>query len=159
MLVEKVEKDGKVKADDFFEELRMQQIAKVFDNKVRLHIALEALFQDGSMSAKEVEQQSKTINKCVSTGSMSGSEVLYAFGAYLETNSKALKTYPMVLKAIYENDWASEEAILGYYKADSRNDPGFADAKKTSAPFLKWLETTSDSDDDDEDSDSDDSDK
>jgi len=77
---------------------------------------------------------------------------------YLEANSKALKVYPLVLKVIYDEDWASEEDILGYYNGDSRSDPSFDDARKTAAPFLKWLQTESDDDSDSNDDDSDSSD-
>merc|ERR1712151_726272 len=147
-------KGGKVKAADFFEEIRQHQLAKDFDHKVRLYVALEALMPNGSMDAKNVSDNSKVLDKTIKAVTMPGSEILFAFGAYLQANSKASRSFPMVLKAVYDEEWASEAEILKYFdEEEGSGDPGFDEAKKVAAPFLKWLQTTEESDDDDEDDD------
>merc|ERR1711972_748970 len=147
-------KNGKVKAADFFEELRQHQLAKDFDHKVRLYVALAGLMPNGSMDAKAITDHSKAIEKPIKSVSMPGSDVLFAFGAYLAANSKSSRTFPMVLKAVYDEEWATDADILKYYdEEEGSGDPGFDEAKKVAAPFIKWLQTTEESDDDDEDDD------
>jgi len=147
-------KGGKPSTADFFEEIRMQQLAKVFDTKVRLYVAFESLC-GSTMDAKGVSQYSKQIEKVITNAKMSTAEVLWALGAYVKANPGSLKAYAMTLKAVFDEDWCEEKKLLEYYNEDEgEDDPGFADCKKSAAPFLKWLETA-DSDDDDDDSDSD----
>jgi len=75
-------------------------------------------------------------------------------------NKAAAKSYAMVLKAIYDADWAEEKDILNYYKKDEgEKDPGFDAAKHGAGPFLKWLETAESDNDDDDDDDEEDKDK
>lgn len=146
-------KGGKPKVDDFFEEIRMFQLAQVFDHKVRLYVAIAACCGE-SMDAAAVNTNKKYIAKCIQNASMSGEDVLWAFNAYLAANAGAAKGFAMVLKAVYEEDWAEEKEILDYYNDDGNDDePGFEEAKKKAAPFLKWLATVDDDSDSDSDSD------
>merc|ERR1711959_233327 len=55
-------KGGEPSVADFFEELRMQQLAKVFDHKVRLYVAIQALFGK-SITAKEIPGKTKYLKK------------------------------------------------------------------------------------------------
>jgi len=147
-------KNGAVKPADFFEELRMQQLAKLFDHKVRFYITLEALFPNGAMDAKAVADQTKVINEVLSMVKIPTAHVLWSFNAYLslEANEKAVRSYPMVLKTIYDEEWASEEDLLKYYtQEDGAGEPGFEKANTAAAPFLKWLQTAEESDEDEED--------
>jgi len=150
-------KDGKAKPDDFFEELRMQQLAKLFDHKIRFFVALTSLMPEGAMDAKSVGEHKPVLNKVLSAVKMPESDILWCFNAYLSQNEKSVKSFPMVLKLIYDEDWASEAAVLKYYVEDEGDgQPGFEAAKKSAAPFLKWLQTAEESEDeseDDEDSD------
>merc|ERR1719188_2856887 len=103
------------------------------------------------MDAKGATQKKAFIKRFISNGNMSFKDWIWGFEAYLDQNSGALKAWPMTLKALYDEDLAEEEHILQYYKADDQDSPGFEAAKKSCAPFIKWLETTDDSDDDDDD--------
>jgi len=147
-------KGGKPTSADFFEELRMQQLAKVFDNKVRLFITFEALC-GSSMDAKALSQHTKVVDHVISNAKMSTSEVAWALNAYLKANPGVAKSLPMTMKAAFDEDWLVEKDLLAYYNDDEgEGEPGFEEAKKAIAQFLKWLETAdSDSDDDNSDSD------
>lgn len=150
-------KGGKAKPDDFFEELRMQQLAKLFDHKIRFFVALESLMPAGAMDAKAVAEHKPVLDKVLSAVKMPESDILWCFNAYLSQNEKSVKSFPMVLKIIYDEDWASEASILKYYvEEEGDGEPGFQAAKTSAAPFLKWLQTAEESDDDsEEDEDSD----
>jgi len=152
-------KDGKAKPDDFYEELRMQQLAKLFDHKIRFFVALESLMPAGAMDAKSVAEHKPVLNKVLSAVKMPESDILWCFNAYLSQNEKSVKSFPMVLKLIYDEDWAKEASILKYYVEDEGDgQPGFEAAKKSAAPFLKWLQTAEESEDEsEEDGDSDES--
>jgi len=147
---------GKLSVDDFFEAVRFQQIAKLFDHRVRLYVALEALME-GNMDAKAVNDKKRYINRCISQASMSPPDVLWAFNTFLHANPGSAKGFAMVLKVVYDEDWADEQSILRFYQNDEdAGEPGFEEAKKAAGPFLTWLENAaSDDDDDDSDSDSD----
>merc|ERR1712066_1132297 len=125
----------------FFEEVRMQQIAKIFNHKVRMCIVLEALCGQ-SMDAKGLTEQKRIVSKCIEHGKMQPFDTLWAFDGYVHRNRDALKTFPMVLKAIYDEEWVSEEKILEYYNNEAGSgETGFEEAKRSAAPFLKWLAT------------------
>jgi len=151
---------GKPSVDDFFEELRMQQLAKLFNPRTRLYIALEALCGT-TMDAKALSEKKKYVSKCITQAKMDAEDILWAFGAYLDRNSGAAKSYAHTLKVLYDEDWTEEKDILSYYdEEDGSSHPGFDVAKQAATPFLKWLKTADDdseeeesSDDDDEDSD------
>jgi len=167
--------------DDFFQEVRLQQISKVFDHKSRLYIVLETLCGN-TMDAKTLGEVKHVVAGFIAKPKMEPSEVLWAFGAYLQMNRGAVKLYPLVLKLIYDEDWASEEQILNYYGEDRRTaaattadggysrttaigylqnsqqeDPGFAIAKQSASPFLKWLQSTASDDEESSDDDATDS--
>eukprot|EP00438_Fugacium_kawagutii_P026723 Skav228689 [mRNA] locus=scaffold2247:398083:399186:- [translate_table: standard] len=145
------------KAADFFEELRMQQLSKVFDHKVRLYIAFEALCGE-AMDAKAMEGQKKLLDKVISSPKLAGADVLWALDAYLDLHD-IRKGFPMLLKVAYNQDWAEEKEILKYYNEDEgKGEPGFEAAKKTAAPFLKWLAEADDDDSDEDNGDDSDSD-
>lgn len=147
---------GKVKPEDFFEELRMQQLAKLFDHKIRFYVALEALMPAGAMDAKMITEHKAVLQCVLSKVKILESDILWGFDAYLSNNEKSVKSYPMVLKVVYDEDWASEKAILKHYVEDDGGDePGFEAAKKSSAPFLKWLQEAEESDEDEDESGSD----
>lgn len=148
-------KNGAVKPADFFEELRMQQLAKLFDHKIRFYIALEALFPNGAMDAKAVVDQKKVINEVLGMVKIPVAHVLWSFNAYLslEANEKAVRSYPMVMKTIYDEEWAAEADLLKYYtEEEGAGEPGFEKANTAAAPFLKWLQTAEESDDDEDES-------
>jgi len=145
-------KTGPVKPDEFFEELRMQQLAKLFDHKVRLYVTLESLMPSGSMDGKAVGLHKALIDKVLAATKISANDILWCFDTYLAVNEKAVKGFPMVLKVIYDEEWANEAELTKYYGEDEgEGQPGFDAAKKAGAPFLTWLETADASDDDDDD--------
>jgi len=134
-------KDGKPSVADFFEEIRMQQLAKVFDHKLRLYIALGALFGD-KMSGAGVTKSKKLVEKFIANASMPVEDTLWAFHLYIHINKECVKGFPMVLKALYDADMVKDKELLKYYEdGDSDEGPGFEVAKKAAAPFLRWLET------------------
>jgi len=166
--------------DDFFQEVRLVQISKLFDHKLRLYIVLETLCGN-TMDAKTLGEVKPVVADFIAKPKMEPSEVLWAFGAYLQMNRDAAKLYPLVLKVIYDERWASEEEILNYYDEDRRTtsaaadggcssttaigylknsrqeDPGFTIAKQCASPFLKWLLSTASDDDESSDDDATDS--
>merc|ERR1712023_598947 len=100
----------------------MFQLAKVFDNNVRMYITLEVLFgklasaanespREATFAPKGIKTYKGIIAKCVSHGSVPAADVLWAFDTYLEVNPEAAKPFPMVLKQIYDEDICTEEAI------------------------------------------------
>lgn len=166
--------------DDFFQGVRLQQISKLFDHKLRLYIVLETLCGN-TMDAKTLGEVKHVVADFIAKPKMEPSEVLWAFGTYLQMNRDAAKLYPLVLKVIYDEDWASEEQILNYYdegrrttsaaadggcssttatgylKNSQQEDPGFAIAKQCASPFLKWLQSTASDEDESSDDDATDS--
>jgi len=137
---------GAVKVDDFFEEVRMFQLAKVFDHKVRLFIVLASLCGE-TMDGKAVEKHKKHIAQAIKNAKMTPAEVLWAFDAYVAAYPGALKPFPMVIKVVYDEEWADEKHILAYYEEEEGSgEPGFDEAKKALAPFLTWLKQAESSD-------------
>merc|ERR1711862_745948 len=136
-----------------FEEVRAMQVTKLFNNKLRMYLVISALFPDGSMDGKKIESREAIIGAFISNGKMSFADWIWGVEAYLSKNKGAIKAYPMALKAFYDSDLADEKDILKYYSADEKDSPGFEEAKKAGAPFLKWLEEADSEDDDDDDSD------
>jgi len=151
-------KGGKPSVAAFFEEVRALQVTKVFDHKIRLYAVLESLF-GASMDLKGVSDKSKIIEKFISNGGLKTADVLWAFDTYVESNKDwdATRCFPHIVKALYEQEWCSDEAILRYYNDDEgEGEPGFDKAKTAAKPILGWLAKADDSDseeDSDEDSD------
>jgi hypothetical protein len=134
-------KGGKPKADDFFEEVRMHQLAKCFDNKVKLYVVFEALC-GSTMDAKSMGSQKKYINKIISSASMTTTEVLWTINVYYKVNTGVIKAYPMALKCAYDEEWLQEDELRAYFEENKgAGEPGFENCKKYAAPFLKWLAT------------------
>merc|ERR1712226_1511021 len=100
--------------------MRLQQLAKVFNHKVRLYIALEVTC-GSTMDMKSVQDNSKYVSRFISNAKMEADEVFWAFDAYIEANSGCLKGFAMVMKAIYDEDWADEAAILRYYNEEEHS--------------------------------------
>jgi len=147
-------KDGKAKPEDFFEELRMQQLAKLFDHKIRFYIALEGIMPAGAMNKQTITDAKPVLSKVLAAVKIPAGDVLWCFDAYLSRsdNEKSVKTFPLVLKEIYDEEWVSEASMTKYYDDDEgAGEPGFDAAKKSGAPFITWLKTVEESDDDDED--------
>merc|ERR1711904_281273 len=86
-------KDGQPSVADFFEELRMQQLAKVFDNKVRLYVAIQALFGT-TISVKDIPKKAKYLSKAISNASMPPKDILWAFEVFICNTPAAEKSYP-----------------------------------------------------------------
>merc|ERR1711869_98708 len=78
-------KRGDPEVADFFQELRMQQLAKVFDNKMRLYVAIQALF-GRTISNKEIPGKAKYLSKVIRNSSMSPQDILWGFEVYLINN-------------------------------------------------------------------------
>merc|ERR1712187_789507 len=144
-------KGGKPSVADFFEEVRLQQISKVFDHKMRLYVALEALCGK-TMDAKALGEQKKFVEKLATNANMPTADILWAFDTYLKANPGSAKAFPMVLKLLFDEDLIEEKPLLEYYEDDvGESEPGFEDAKTAAAPFLKWLQTAEEEDEDDDD--------
>jgi len=157
-LTEFVKEEGKkLTAESLFTEVKVHQATKDFDNQVRMFIVVSALFPNGSLNDKGVVARKKFIKAFIDNGKLSFATWIFGFQAYLATYPSASKTFPMTLKALYDEDLAEEESILEYYNK-SQSSPDFENTRKVVQPFLKWLETANDSDDDSEDEDEDDSD-
>jgi len=136
--------------DDFFDELRLVQLAEVFDHKMRLYVALEALlgsiFDTHSVLAKK-----EHLNKAITSASMSAPDILWAFGAYIETHPSTATGFTWILKTMYDEDWVTEVDILEYYGSEEFcADPGFVSAQSHATPFLRWLTTVESADEDQE---------
>merc|ERR1712048_267221 len=102
------------------------------------------------MDAKAITQQKKHVDKFIRNAKMDTSDVLCVFGAYYDQpqNKGSVKNLAMVLKAAYDEDWLEEEKIISYYEDDdNENHPGFSEAQKAAAPFIKWLKTVESDDD------------
>merc|ERR1712137_1093905 len=83
------EKNGeKTKMEDLFEEVRLQQLAKLFDHKTRLYIVLGTLCGD-SMDAKKLGKVKGYVEDFIENAKMEAPDVLWAFGAYLDINADA----------------------------------------------------------------------
>jgi translation initiation factor 5 len=141
-------KQGKLTPQSLQDELRPLQVTLRFDNSVRMFVVLSILFKDGSMDAKGITAQKAFVKYYITNGNLDFDEWIWGFDAFLDTYSGAVKGYPMVLKALYDEDLADEKDLLRYYRS-SKDNPGFDAAAKAAAPFLKWLETADDDDSDD----------
>merc|ERR1711904_434478 len=86
-------KGGEPSVADFFEELRMQQLAKVFDHKVRLYVAIQALFGT-TISVKDIPKKAKYLSKAISNASMPPKDILWAFEVFICNTPAAEKSYP-----------------------------------------------------------------
>jgi len=127
-------------SDDFYEELRLLQIANDMDLKLRLYVGLEALFGE-AFSANAVAKKKPHMQKMIRTVYMSTGDVMWAMEHFLSKHPECQKAFPMVCKALYDEDWVEEKSFIERYKNESHTNSGFAEAKKLSAAFVTWLET------------------
>ena len=102
-------------------------------------ISLEALFPGGVLNAAALSLHKMTLDKLVSPTLMTGADILWALGVHLSLNTQASKMFPMVLKTLYFEDWATEDDILAYYVSGGTGHPGFDLAKVAASPFITWL--------------------
>lgn len=139
-------KESRFSPADLFEELRVLQLTLRFDNSLRMYVALSVLFPGGSMDAQGVVEKRAHVECFVRNGNMQFRDWIWAFDAFLGANPQSTKSYPTVLKALYDADLAEEQDLLAHYGKDGEA-PGFQAARKAAAPFLAWLKTAaSDSD-------------
>merc|ERR1711920_1098196 len=140
---------GNVSHEDFYEEMRMHQLASCFDHKLRLYITLEVVC-GSTMTAKSVMENKNYISKMISQVNMPQADIIWAFNVYVHVNPDCLRGFAHVLKVLYDEDWAEEHTILDYYNDDSHvKEPGFEKARGAAVPFLKWLQIA-DADDSEE---------
>merc|ERR1712110_84643 len=143
---------------EFFDECKVMQATKQYDDKWRVYVALAALFPDGSLDGKSVSTRTKHLQKFKDFGNMSCPDFLWGFETYLVENPVSLKGYPMVLKALFDDDLLKEEELLEHYDSEDVDSKGFPDAKKQATPFLEWLRNAEEEGDSDEEEDDDDED-
>jgi len=144
-----VSKGTSLKAADYLEELTNHRLAKNFDQKTSLYITMEALCGN-RMNAKALEDKAKYFDKLIESLKLTGTDVLWAFGAYLDMNPGAKKLVAQQLKVAYEQNWAEEKTILEFYNdEEGEGTPAFADAQQAAGPCLKWLAEAEEDDDDD----------
>lgn len=135
-------KGGIPNAEEFFEEVKNQQLARELCHRTRLYIVLEAICGN-SLDAALLRDHWENIRLFIEDAGLKADDVLWAFGSYLHANPEvavALK-YSPILKLLYDEDWIDEAGVLEYY-APGRVvcEPGFNEARRAAAPFLKWLE-------------------
>ena len=51
-------------------------------------------------------------DKVISTPKMSTADVIWALDAYLDMHEGIAKGFPMLLKVVWEEDWAEEKELL-----------------------------------------------
>merc|ERR1711920_537810 len=94
------ERQGTFTPDALFEELRAMQVTLVFDNSMRMYVALSVLFKDGMMDAERVAANEAYIRHFIAHGKCSFPVWIWGFDAFLDSHPRAAKGYPHVLKAL-----------------------------------------------------------
>merc|ERR1712032_1747392 len=94
-----------LKAADYLAELTNLRLAKNFDQKTSLYITMEALCGN-KMNVKALEDKAKYFDKLIESLKLTGTDVLWALGAYLDMNPGAKKLFAQQLKVAYEQNWA-----------------------------------------------------
>lgn len=131
-------------ADDLFTEVRIHQIAKGFDHKLRLFIVLQILADDTYIDKAKLLEHREVINRYVTEPRLKTFEILWAFDAHCHVLPSAFKGFPHCLKVLYDEDWIEESDVLAYYnQTENVGQPGFEKAREAAKPFLTWLETAS----------------
>merc|ERR1712110_501988 len=151
-------KGSSLSVTDFFDECKVMQATKQYDDKWRMYVALASLFPDGSLDSKNVSTRTKYLQKLKDFGNMSCPDFLWGFETYLAENP-SIKGYPMVLKALFDDDMVKEEELLEHYDSEDVDSKGFPDAKRQATPFLEWLRNAEEEGDSDEEEDDDDEDE
>merc|ERR1712079_988542 len=114
-------KGASLKVAGYLEELTNHRLAKNFDQKISLYITMESLCGN-KMNARALEDKAKYFDKLIESLKLTGTDVLWAFGAYLDMNPGAKKLVAQQLKVAYEQNWAEEKAILEFY--NDEENPG-----------------------------------
>jgi len=130
--------------DQIFAELRKREIALQFDIPSRLFCGLSILFPNGLTAKNFPAKTLKAIvpNKCLDTAGICEVFELY----YAKNPTVSTKDYPMILKALYDQDVLSEGSLIRRYSSSLETE-GFAEAKKRAKPFIEWLKTEDSEDD------------
>merc|ERR1719226_358666 len=110
------EKQGKLTPSVLFDELRPLQVTLRFDNSLRMYVVLSVLFKDGLMKADGVTANKAIIKHFITNGNVDFPDWIWGFDAFLDANPQSVKGYPMVLKALYDEDLAEESSILKHYR-------------------------------------------
>merc|ERR1712045_295542 len=127
-------KGASLKAADYLEELTNHRLAKNFDQKTSLYVTMEALCSK-EMDAKAMEDKATYFDEVIGSQKLSGKDVLWALGAYLDMNSGAKRFFAQMLKVVFERDWAEEKTILEFYnEEEGASTPAFADAQQAASP-------------------------
>ena len=117
------------------EDVQVQQVAVAFGHKFRMFVVVSALFPNGSLNADGVKTKSKFINEFVTSARMPLAAWTWGFESYLVQNPTALKSWAMMLKALYDEDLADEEEISEYNSKD-RSNPVLKASKTALVPLL-----------------------
>merc|ERR1719320_550576 len=64
---------------------------------------------------KTGQKRAKYFDKLIESLKLTGADVLWALGAYLDMNPSAKKLFAQQLKVAYEQNWAEEKTILDFY--------------------------------------------
>lgn len=78
-------------------------------------------------------------------------DLMWGFELYLHEHPEDLAKFPLVCKALYDEDLFEEAEFIAYYENDESNKelPSHGKARKQIGPFVTWLkEDSSDSDSD-----------
>lgn len=125
-------------------ELKNVGVQSGFERRVVLYILLEAIFLRFAMDSKVLHRHRKLVEYVIRKMGRSSEDVLWAFGISLQGRPGARKSFPVICKVLYDEDWVTEHAWLSYFGPGSPRlgDPGFAEARQAAEPFLEWLRTT-----------------
>uniref|UniRef100_A0A0G4I000 W2 domain-containing protein n=1 Tax=Chromera velia CCMP2878 TaxID=1169474 RepID=A0A0G4I000_9ALVE len=128
---------GSLGVDEFFQEVRLLQVAQDFDSRLRFFVVLCALFgsdpKDGEKEKEDEEGLVFTIKavkskmnfvKRVVDKTLSPDSLLQALEAFcflhrpgaFQKGPKAPATLSLVVKELYDEDVLSEKAIMKFYK-------------------------------------------
>jgi len=155
-MIERVKSVKDEPLDGFFEELRLLQIAAEIDSKMRFYVGISALFgTKEEFTVANVTNKSKHLDKMIKVAKpqLSTDDVLWGFEHLIAVHSPDYdKVFPMVCKALYDEECVQEEAFIQHYEKSLEN-PGFAEAKKVCQPFIEWLKTEDSDDSSEEESD------
>lgn len=131
-------------------ELKRRQSALAFDNCVKLFCALVLTFSappvlTGTTVAAKLPELRKLVPKSTTE------ETLRAFELFFWKHPLvSMRDYPMILKALFDEDWVSEKSLLKRYDGKNSTRLGFTDAKKKAQPFVQWLKEAELEDDSDD---------
>merc|ERR1712046_247925 len=135
-------KNGKPSSVEFHAELVVKQTTFVFDDKIKLFIALSTLC-GGKLNQMKLMHWKDHLNEIIvngENGPLEGSEVLWVFDAYIEVHARTANVFPLALQMLLEQKWCSQEDVLAYYKLNQgKGEPGFSLAQDKVVPFFDWI--------------------